>query len=38
MRNLPIEYLDIYKEFMKGKLVKTQIGNFNGVSPDMKLE
>ena len=39
MRNLTIEYLDIYKEFMKGKfVVKTQIGNFNGVSLDMKLE
>ena len=39
MRKLPIEYPDIYKEFMKGKFdVKTQIGNFNGVSPDMNLE
>ena len=33
MRKLPIEYSDIYKEFMKGKfVVKTQTGNFNGVS------
>ena len=39
MRKLTIEYPDIYKEFMKGKFdVKTQIGNFNGVSPDMNLE
>ena len=39
MRKLPIEYRDIYKEFMKGKFVlKTQISNFNEVSPDMKLE
>ena len=36
---MPIEYPDIYKVFMKGKFVaKAQIGNFNGVSPDMKLE
>ena len=29
----------MYKEFIKGKfVVKTQIGNFNGVPPDMKLE
>ena len=29
----------MYKEFIKGKfVVKTQIGNVNGVSPDMKLE
>ena len=39
MRKMPIEYPDIYKVFMKGKSVaKAQIGNFNGVSPDMKLE
>ena len=43
MRKLPTEYpyiyIYIYKEFMKGKfLVKTQTGNFNVVSPDMKLE
>ena len=39
MRKLPIEYRDIYKEFMKGKfVVKTHISNFNGVSPDIKLE
>ena len=39
MRKLPIEYPDIYKEFMKGKfVVKPKTGNFNGLSPDMKLE
>ena len=39
MRKSPIEYPDIYKIFMKGKsVVKTEIGSFNGVSPDIKLE
>ena len=39
MRKLPDEHPEIYKEFMKGNfLVKTKPGNFNAVSPDMKLE
>ena len=39
MPKLPIEHPDIYKKFLKVKLlVKTQIGNFNRLSPDMILE
>ena len=39
MPKLPIEHPYIYKEFVKVKLlVKTQIGNFNGLSPDVTLE
>ena len=39
MRQLPQTHPQLYKEFSEGKfVVKTLNGNFNAVSPDMKLE